>query len=396
MFKYACNPFFIYGLSFLLILLLLSFGVSNLYYLEYNSLLVFILFTIILSFFIGYILRFYVLIKIERSFNILKEASLFNCISIVAILFALFLLDCISVGVIPIIEVLKGNTYRYMDFGVPLLHAFLIMYTCMVCFSYFIRYLKFSSKRYLFVMLFALFLPICFINRQVFIYEIIGLIILYFTYRKKINFTRFFKFFSIFLLVSIFFSAVGNYRTVSDSQGTVDGSSSLISGLLDVNTKYMPDFLSWPYAYIVTPYGNLQYNYKYMSKNEYGYSDFSKAVRLEIFPDFLSKRFVSEYDENDAKPMLISEAFNVVTGYSEIYVVYGVYGLILYFLYFCFVMIMFIILMPVRGFFISLAGLCATTYLITYSNMLYQQTQILFPIAVVIFTKFRFGNFRFV
>lgn len=270
------------------------------------------------------------------------------------------------------------------------------MYTCVVCFSYFIRYLKFNNKKYLFVTIFSLFLPIFFINRQVFIYEIVGLIILYFTFNKNINFKKLLKSFSLFLIVAVFFSVVGNLRTISDSQGAVEGGSSLISGLLDINTKYMPDFLSWPYAYMVTPYGNLQYNYKYKYKYKYEYSDFSKAVRLEILPDFLSKRLVNEFEEKEAEPLLISETFNVVTGYSKIYVLYGVYGLILYFTYFCFLMVLFILFMPVRGFFISLAGLCATTYLITYSNMLYQQTQVLFPIFVAILTKFRVGNFQFV
>lgn len=108
--RYFCNPFFIYGVSFLLIIILLSLGVSNLYFLEYNSLLILIFGTILSAFLMGYIFRDYIQIKIHKSFNILQKVSTINCIFIVTLLFVFFLIDCTSVGVIPIVEVIRGGT----------------------------------------------------------------------------------------------------------------------------------------------------------------------------------------------------------------------------------------------------------------------------------------------
>lgn len=392
--KFALNPFFYYFLGFTIAIVLLSLGVSGIYPEVDLELLTFILFTTIATLFFVFFLSDVSLKKLNNSFSRIIKTHRRNSIFIFGLLLILFLIDCLSVMTIPLVEVVLGRSYRYSSFGVPILHAFVITYSSIVCFSYFLKYQNFKEKHYLYTFIFALSISLLMVNRAVFIYNIIGITAIYLAFKAN---TKVVKNVLLFLVGTVFvFSLLGNLRTISDTKDNlVNTHTSSLRDVARIEKTWFPDVLVWPYMYLVSPYGNLQEDFKRSQNYNYGIEQVPKVISQSILPDFISKRLTNDFEKSIYENYLIEDTFNVSTGYAGMVKIYGLYGMIIFFIYYIFFMAFFIIFSPSKNFAILMAGLCSTSFLLIFTNGLYNLTQFSFPFLVVILSRIRFGNYYF-
>lgn len=392
--QYILNPLMHYSFAFLMVMMLLSFSLSDYYKLESYELNIFVFSTILIFMLLSYFLSGIVKKKIEQSFYLIDRISTKNLVYLWFFLLALIFIDCTSVNTLPIYAIMKGSSYRYTEIGVPYLHGFLLSYSTALCFSFFVRFMKFNDKKYFYFFIFSLIVPLLLVNRNVFIFNVIGIFSIYIAYINNVKFIKKVVVYSI--LIMILFSVIGNLRTISDTKdANIDLDSLSIRNMAQINAEWMPEFLDWPYVYFTTPYGNLGKNYINYQEHGDAIDNVSKVIRIGVLPDFISKRVTTEDERSVYEPFLIVESFNVSTGYIQVVVIYGLIGMFILFIYLLVFNVFFILFSNNKMYVVVMAGLCASMFLMIFSYSFYSYQKVLYPIMVIFLSKVRFNNIYF-
>lgn len=380
--RFIINPFIIYSLIWLIVLLTYSLNWSHLCPSNLTFYCPFIIITCIISGVIG--IRFYkkriFSYSLDKSIN-LKKITKYN-----KILYFLFVLEIISSKGIPILGYLTGNTnIEYTDFGLPLIHVIVANGFVVIClcsfYSYFCTSIKQEKKIYLKNLVFSIIPYFLMFNRGGLMFCILGCFIIYLMQCKNLK-KSILGVISVSLLVLFGFGVLGNLRT--DVKGVNNIILQFGEASDDFTSSWIPKEFFWPYIYISTPIANAQLMMD-KSDNDLNLADLTSFVIFEMTPELLSKRIQTDgIQEKEMDKILY--AFNVasVYGMSAKYVSW--LGPMILYMYWILFVIITIGLIPKNSPFypIGIVSVSIITIMNTFDNMFVFMGLIPLPLIIII------------
>lgn len=336
------NCFYGYSIVWTLILLLYSFKLTLFNQDLDIRLLIFILFTIIFSFIVGYVNR--------KKFKYTATAIDYGLTPIIIIVL-LFIFNFIYAKSIPFLAIITGSSL-YGEFNsIPYLYVLLNAISFYYGINYFNAYLNLSDhkKRNLICFLIINIMYLLAFSRSTIIFLIIGAFILYIMSRKKRNLLKNKSKKKYFLLIILFsfailygFGALGNIRS-----GYKFNDNSYIQriGLYTKYPEFLPKQFMWSYSYLTSPLANLNDNVKSNKNINFNLQGviselINRTLTIRMFPNL-------KYGGEAVLDIGISkEYFNAVTGYFLMYTYGGFFCMLLQ--YFVLITISFVLLIMLK------------------------------------------------
>jgi len=325
------NVFYCYGLVWLMVLFSSFLGWSNLCTNLDIGLLIFLILTIIISFFVGYKLR-----------NKLKFTKLYNnphkkwyiTLSIVCF----FILEFILEWKIPLFGVLAGKDYAQAGIeGISVLHIVVTSLSIIYCFYLSYIFFCFKEKKVLFEIAIIIICFILLMQRQNVLVCIVGFLNMWFASRKINGSERIKKTLIVIILGLVILYGFGIFGNVRYGSKFNWNDSSMISQLGQMNDRY-PKILAkeyfWSYLYTISPLINLNYNIENVKPN----GEIKEWV-MEYIPDFIQNRVFKYQKEQVLLPV---SALNASTTYTRSYNTFGYIGL--YIMYIIYILLMLFII----------------------------------------------------
>jgi hypothetical protein len=315
------NPFVAYAAGFSLALAVYSLGYSDLYPPLQPSLEWFLLVTCAICVILGYATR-----RTSRPAAFDPEPIRVHVRVFVA-LTAAFLVEIVANKGFPLLLIAGGADFDYRDFGIPVLHVAFQAFCYFFSVYWFDLYVLGRGRMFLAFSGSAFITSLLTFNRGAFIITLIALIAVYIQRRGfRLRLLVIFAVLSAIMLWG--FGFLGDIRTHGAT------GESIILSVGDASDKFrssnIPTELFWPYLYTSSPLANLQLNVtdRVAQDSPWLY------VVLELLPDFISKRLVSEADMAASLPLLITEQLTVCTMYGRAFALLGWLGVWISFAYF--------------------------------------------------------------
>lgn len=319
------NIFYGYGIIWALILILYLLGWSDLCFELDTFLIVFILFSIIVSFCVGFLMR-KKLKFIKLTDNPHKKST------ITKVLILLYILEILYERKIPLLNVFRGMSYAQTDFsGIPSLHLLISSFSIFYSFYLAYIYVCFKEKRVLCEYLIIVSFFIILMQRQnILICLLIFINIIYAsnseTIAKKLKNIKV-KFLTVVLCILLLFAfgVFGNIRYGSTWEWN---DSSMICELGKMNSKYpsiLPKEYFWSYIYLISPLVNLNYNVIKINNVDDTYS-----FIMEFTPEFIRNKV---FDYKKIKVVLPVSSLTASTSYSRVHNTLGYAGMYFMFLF---------------------------------------------------------------
>jgi len=382
MIKYIFNPFFIYSSIFVFIILIYPLQWSDIQPELSGNLTLFILSTVVISFFLSLIFRGnFKNISLE---SIKYKNNFVWIFSVVGVA-----LEFIYAKGIPLIKVMKGEFHDYFAFGIPTFHAIFLPYLISIGLISFYNYLASKNKSDLFLYLFSILFCVLIINRGAVIFILFSSLVIHFLLKnnltpKKVILTVIGGVITLYL-----FGVVGNYRMVSSGYQGND----IILTVGRANSNFyesnVPTEFFWSYLYLVTPFSNLQYQVNNIPSNV----DIENAFKYHILIDFLQKRI---FPDNQQQAMLLQEEFNVSTMYGDVVQVAGIPGAMVLFIWYILVVFVVTKLTPSKYKIIVIGILCCISVLQCFTNIMVVAGYGLPPVLIALLSRFKFANNRII
>lgn len=383
--KILTNPFFVYIISFLIVLLVYSFGWSALYPELSLYLLLFFVATFLVTLPFGIVVD-----ALKRIEYVDIEWSARTGLVLFAIWIG-YLIEFVYNGGIPFLQVQNNEGYDYRDFGVPTFHVALVTFS-----SFFSVYIfhqlvsSFSWKRFLFYFL-SVIPGILIINRGMVLLILTASLFVFILSLNRISLKAIVGVTASVLFVFYMFGVLGNIRQVgSNSSEYILGTSHATESF---RNSVIPKEFIWSYLYISSPLANLQ------STVNYGdvFNDWGAFINFELVPDFISKRTGAALALFKRDVPRIAPWLTVSTLYAKSFVFAGWPGIIAMYLYFVTTTFMYIMLLRKRGKF-YVTGLALINTLVLYNTFdnMYSFSglnfQLLYPL---IFSYVKIPHFTF-
>ena len=366
------NPFYLYSLVWSFTIILYLFKIINIFPKLSLDLLIFLIFSIIFSIFLGKNLKIKK-IKINRT----KEEDYIFVIILIG-----WILTFLYEGKIPLLEAINKTGYMYVDFkGIKTFSVIIWTLTTYHSIKSFIQYIVFKEWKYLFYIFIEILFLVLILRRGPILIIVVAFCLSYLFFKFKIkNLIFYFTFGTLLLYV---FGILGNIR-----HGYSPLNTSMLKQIIYLNTeKSIFDPLLWGYTYITSPLSNLQYN---ISINNINFNLFN-YITLNLLPDFISKRF----NVINTVKLLIPN-LTVGTIYDNSYITLGIIGIYTSCLfYFIFNYLYLKFLIKTEYFMIGTIILCLINIFSIFDNM-YTFSGLSFclvyPIFFIIFKKFLLLN----
>lgn len=383
--KKISNPYSIFTVSWLLCLILYSFGWAEIFP---------PISPVLYYFLISCIITFYVTGIFFNKISLTKPGTVKVNYKILLIINAILYSVNFLYSGIPII---KG--IRQEEFGIPTLIVLATTFNCfcsVYCFYLFLIYRKWKFILYSF---FCLSFFIMVFSRGNIMMSIVTMFFLWINITApKLSLKSIISIVSGVFLIVYLFGVAGNYRTINDlnNQGiTTDNSynSNVIMGLGGASASFkdsvVPGEFFWTYLYITSPLSNLQYN---VNKNKISLS-LTGVTHLfidEVLFDTISKRIDNLLNRKRTDADLIIEQLTVPTTLAGSYNYAGWWGMAIFmFIFWLFPFFYtFLIIKNPLGI-IGISTLCTVYFFSIFDNMFILTSlmlQIFFPI-VLFFTS---------
>lgn len=318
--KYIGNPFFLYSVSWVIVLFLYQFKWTSLYPDLDSSLIGFLIVSSLVS------LLFAVIYSKKCQFVKLKNPNIFyyRIIKLVRITYLLLFCDCLFSGTFPFIDYLRGaDMGLYKEVGIPFLHVIVINMDALL--FYLSAYCYFSIRtrknKFIIPMLLTLLCPLVYMNRGETMFLLFGFFMMYLMQSKQIA-KKILTVIPVALFVVYLFGMLGNIRS-NDATGNFILN---LGGASDefVNSGVPHEFF-WGYLYTVTPLGNLQNAINNKKHFQSKGSGPDIVFVHEILPKFISKRLNVPVPNSENYRVVYS--LNVGTTYFDSYIIYGWLGM---------------------------------------------------------------------
>lgn len=390
----VANPFYLYSIVWGSILVLYILHYSDLYPEIGNELVSFLLFTLLVSFFIGYRLRRLFIYTPIVNFNISKIKRWLG------IFLFLFIVECLSERFVPIIPLLLGNVNMDIrDFGFPIIHvvlcnglSFLALYSYHCYRSTSNKLARCKLRNYI---LLSVTVGILLINRSMLMTIGIGILLIYLLSSSKPK-----KAFFLGVLLATggfyFFGVLGNLRIDREKNENMI----LKIGLATETFKesIIPSEFFWGYLYMTSPLSNLQNTVE--RKVVPTSIDLKSWLILELLPETVSNNIKKYFSLEEKSPDLVFEALNVSTFYASSYAYLGWFGLFAMFTFMIFYVLISLLLIPrssplfVLGFIYMSIIIILNVFdnMFTYIGIVPQ----VFIIVILSYNRFRQALFSFI
>lgn len=317
--KKILNPIFIFVGTWLAIIVLYQFELSNWQYnLIDDSYITFIInimaFTI--SYLLVYIFKRKKIIQNNENkddknvivdFNFIKKMFIFWII--------IEIIETIYSGGIPIIWKLVGSSKTYASYGIPTVHGLMNSISLVIMLLSYYLYLKENrkNKKLLLIIGTIILFDLMIITRQVIVSALIELFVIYIFFNKKIPV---YKLLIIVSFLVIGFGLIGNIRTGSDN-------FIYVSSFKNENiNKFLIGFY-WVYMYFTMSIANIN-NAIYLGINQYGLYPIMKNYLPTVFSNIIfenSNIIIPNY--------LVTKAFNVSGYFINFYLAFGNLGVLI-------------------------------------------------------------------
>jgi hypothetical protein len=352
------NPFFLYGISFLLALFVYCWGWSDIFPALSSGLILFLVITILIFLYSGILIKKKKLL--EPGFYRIT-GSLSDYIFLVII--CLGILNVLWMGYLPIID----RSHNYREFGMPVIDP--VFNTLSIFFSvfFFQGFLQQKKKRYLIYLLLILLFQVLIFRRSTVVWILTGSSFLYILNQKRIKAVLIVAFVALIPLFSYYFGLFGSARSHLTSSFVInDLKASESFRSLNISPNH---YLT--YLYVSSPLANLQEN---IDKSE---SRFNKEnLRIFLFycmvPESITMRLQNRMNMTPpacrlVMPELLAGSFYMVAFYTL-----GWYGMALMFLYLMLLILTCLLLIKRWDIFrqVTLSLLCTTVALLIFSNFL--------------------------
>ena len=315
------NPFAGYAGGFLLALAVYSLGYSDLYPPLQPQLSWFLLSTSAICLFLARAVAGDVPREQKTLETVRKNLLIF------IVVMGVFALETVVNHGLPILLVSGDTDTTYQDFGIPVIHVAFFGFCYFFAVYWFDVFLLGGGLSFLAFSLSAAGTALLMFSRGALIITLIALLGVYIQ-RRGLRLKLVATFFLLTAVALWGFGRLGDIR-VHGATG-----ESVILTIGDASDKFLnssiPTELFWPYLYTSSPLANLQLNINERVPSASALLYFE----LQFFPDFISKRLVSEEVRNTSVPVLIADQLTVTTMYGWSYSLFGWPGIWLSFIYF--------------------------------------------------------------
>lgn len=321
------NPYFCYSISFLIAFLVYLLGWSDLYPRLSTPLLIFLISTLVLFTFVGY----RVTKRLRITFRSLPFSDLSSPILITLFLYALWIVEFLYQGGIPLFMILLKLPYDYRLFGVPSLHVFIVTFSSFYTVFLFHLFLSTRKKEILFLYLVNLFAAVLIYSRAMFFFNLSASFFLLLLMTRRIP--RALVFIGPLSLILLFycFGVLGTLRVSRESKTEYDNGIFLETGKATASFKnsFVPKEYFWTYIYMSSPLANLQHNINTFPPPAPTITNIGQMINNEILMDFISKRVNSLLGLQRLDENTIPGPFNVSTVYSRSFNYLGWTGILI-------------------------------------------------------------------
>ena len=308
------NPFFVYTITWSLVIYLLNLKLTtNISRLEITGLLIIYvnIFTSIIIYFIFYFLNFNS--KAEKIVISDDQYNISYKFANKCFYFFLFLtvLDIIYSGGVPLLWLFTGSDKNYVNLGIPSIRG--LQYTLyLFTFSVFVLLLKIKKfKNSKFKIIILLIMPVLMLSRSLMMYTIFQLFYLY-IYDKKIKLNQFRNILSLIIVLILIFGFVGDIRGPY-----VNPFAFLINETGNNPLEKLPSGFTWVYIYITANFNNILLT---IGTFEPSYSLIN--VFYNVVPGFLKQFFITD----TSSPLITDESLNVASFYAGYVTSFGAIG----------------------------------------------------------------------
>ncbi len=377
--KRSANPNYIYVLGFSIPFIIYSFQWSTIYPDLSAALLCFYAATFVICLALGYITNKIIPFQYNKI-----PVGKYNLIIVIVIYF-LYTIEVLYSRQIPFLGILSGSfDYSEYDFGIPVLHTFLVSFNMFYCVYVYHQFLSSKNKTLLW-QYFLLLLPfVLLFSRSGILGVLLSTFFVFLFHKQTISKATIFKSICIVLVVLWGFGYLGNLRSAGGDPLSIPLSS---GGTDEFIQSDIPKEYYWTYLYVASPVANLQNNINY---THYPEADWKTLFLSECLPEFFTK-FVSSIQENKSFYQ-INEYLNVGTIFVYSFSYERWAGIIFMFLYFILIInIYYLIVHKSKRFSTTgLALLCNVIIFATFHNTIAYSTasmQLFFPVLFSIFKR---------
>lgn len=386
-FKYI-NPFFIYFSSFLIAMGLYYLKISDMYTYNGELIPVILLLTVAISFLLSGVFKASFIKKLKH--GSVKGLTKSNQIIISIICLVCALAEYAYSGRIPIVWLILGMGFDYREFGIPTFHVIFMSFLTAHSIVSFERIMSGRGWHHWIGFFTGVIYMLSIVSRGNTLFILLPCFLIYLTMSKSKKAKIYMIAVGIFSIIA--FGIIGDLRF--KSQGVTE--TNPIYSIGEIKKEYvdygLPSGFSWVYIYVSSPYGNLidQEKYKYLDKG-----DFFDLATYAFVPDFIAKHF-NGYNTQKYNAPLLSPLLTVSTGYTFAYSIYGIMGIILLFMYLIFICFFTVGVSGGRYTRSICAMLSTISALMIFGNMLIFSTCIMQVVLILIMSKFKAGNIKFI
>ena len=181
------NPFFLYAISFFLVMCLYFFGWSELFPSLSLEVVLFFVVTGLISVFIGFFVTKYKPVKYVK---IQSEKSRYVLIGI----YICYIISFVYNKGVPLVLILTKSGFFYKDYGIPFFQPFITTFTSFYTVFIFHVYLSRRNRKNLTNLILILIIPILTYNRGMLLISLVSFIIVFFISKKRIKIKTYFFF----------------------------------------------------------------------------------------------------------------------------------------------------------------------------------------------------------
>lgn len=315
------NSFYLYVILYIVVVVIYSFGWSNILPELSIELFLFFTCTFLLALFLGYILSQLRGLKYEKALS-----SKYDYIPILIIVFSNGL-EFLYSGYIPLIKYLNLEEFVFKHYGgIPTFHVVLVSFTTFYSAIAFHKLVSsFNISRTIYYIITLIPAVLTFNRGMFFTMFFTSLLIFLYSFKNRINFKLAIALSVGFLYIFYLFGKTSNYRANQTESNVVILKVSEASE--NFRNSSIPHEYMWSYMYVCSPMGNLQ-NMINIKSPEY---DFGGFLLTNICPDFIQRRIKSLFNVKTKKAPLITDYFTVSTFYGKAYSDFGFIGMTIMF-----------------------------------------------------------------
>jgi oligosaccharide repeat unit polymerase len=385
--KLITNPYIVYSVAFMLVMLLYPLHWSLLYPDLSFSLICFLSITIVFYLIVGLVFH-------KANYFSYRDISFSdkNIWIWTAVILISYVIEFAYMHVVPIIAISTGADYEYTSFGVPTFHVVVVTFNSFWAVFIFHNYTSTKRRALLVPYILCLIPSILIFNRGMFLLIIASTLFVVLMSAKKLG-KLLFKISVLLLIILFLFGILGNIRVTGGFSA-----NDAILGLGHASKQFskapVPNEFFWAYLYTTSSLANLQETVNVHHNLGFSMGKVALFINSEIFPDFISKRNANLFRHIEPIDQ-ISETFTVGTVYARSYAYFGWWGMAVMFLYIItFNMVVIFTLVKQSIFFVTGIAIlnCIMLFnifdnMFTFSGLVLQLT---YPILFSAFSKVRF------